>query len=462
MTVNQMLFLRQIFRLSLMMISVIVMAIITADFAFASSVVADLSTYMQLIHFQPDMTMEMRQVVISQMGGEMVEWIDELNVARVSFSDQVVVASSADSSVILIEGDGAVHGTEAGAVESGASDKEENKGTSKESTENATITDAQASYALDVIGSVDAWSYTMGDEDVIIAVIDTGVKMDHPEFENRIVPGYDFVNRDNDPTDDHGHGTHTAGIIAASMNNDMGAAGVCPKCSIMPIKVLNEFNIGSWSSVAEGIVFAADNGAQIINLSLGAPMSSRIVERAIDYAQEKGVMVIAASGNSSTDAPFYPAALDGVMAVSATTADDTLWSSSNFGDYIDVSAPGDSIFNAYHQEQEGEAQFTHRSGTSMAAPHVAGLAGLLLSQDETRTSEDLSRLIIDTADDLGDEGCDEQFGNGRINALSALSAEGVLSQSAEVIMVEEGAGLMLGTAPEQATTNQIFLPVVMN
>src|SRR5690606_15312476 len=124
------------------------------------------------------------------------------------------------------------------------------------------------------VQALDAWAITTGSQEIVIAVVDSGVKLDHPEFAGRLAPGYDFINGDDQPDDDQGHGTHVAGVIAAALDNGQGMAGMCPNCRIMPVKVLDENNIGSWSSLAQGVLFAADHGARVINLSLGANVSS--------------------------------------------------------------------------------------------------------------------------------------------------------------------------------------------
>jgi thermitase len=147
-----------------------------------------------------------------------------------------------------------------------------------------------------------------GSQQIIIAVVDSGIKLNHPEFKGRLVAGYDFSNKDAVPDDDSGHGTHVAGIVAAALDNGEGVAGVCPNCALMPVKVLNENNLGSWSQLARGILFAVDNGARVLNLSLGASTSSETLASAIDYAIESGVIVIAAAGTFNSDEPFYPAA----------------------------------------------------------------------------------------------------------------------------------------------------------
>ena len=277
-------------------------------------------------------------------------------------------------------------------------------------------------YAPGLIQVQYAWNYTMGSNQIKIAILDTGVLLTHPEFAGRLLPGYDFVNNDTDPTDDFGHGTHVTGIAAAGANNGIGMVGICPECSIIPVKVLDQSNSGTWSSVAAGMVFAVDAGANIISLSLGGGSNSQIVQDAVQYAMEHNVLVIAAAGNNKSDAPFYPAALDDVVAVAATRNDDTSWSLSNYGPFIDVAAPGYAIYSTFNNLSNTYGGYSYKSGTSMAAPHVAGLAGLLLSQNPALTVSQIRSIVQETAVDLGTPGRDDTFGYGRIDAFAALQA----------------------------------------
>lgn len=385
-----------------------------------------------LVKFQGHVTESERNATAAQLGGELVRWIEPLHTAQIRLSngeqrslEALTAASIANPLVISVEPDGVVGGfpiietfvqerqrlVEPSSIQSGPVQ-----------VNDPDLNDPDRVYAASLLEYTMAWRYTMGNPDVIIAVLDSGVDLDHPELVDRVVAGYDFVNDDDDPTDDHGHGTHVAGIIAATANNGIGAVGVCPGCSLMPVKVLDSSNVGSWSTVADGIVYAVDHGAKIINLSLGGTAKTQVVADAIDYAADQGVLVIAAAGNIRTDAPFYPAALDTVVAVSATRDDDTRWSLSNYGEWIDISAPGYAIFSTYNDLNNPYGGYTFMSGTSMAAPHVAGLAGLLLSQQMDRTATDLRSLIAVGAIDLGEPGKDIHFGHGRINVNRALSS----------------------------------------
>jgi thermitase len=268
------------------------------------------------------------------------------------------------------------------------------------------------------IDAPEAWDLYTGGGNIIIAVIDTGVDLDHPDLQAKIVGGYDYVNNDGSADDDHGHGTHVAGIAAASSNNGIGIAGVSWGARIMPLKILDAFGNGSTFDLAQAIEDAADSGAKVINMSLGDSCGSSgwpNVEDAVNYALSKGVMLVAAAGNNFSTPVSCPAAINGVMAVGATDAEDRRASYSNYGDALDIAAPGHSIYSTYL----GGGYFS-LSGTSMAAPHVSGLAALLWSYAPTLSSGQIETIIESTADDLGAPGRDQYYGFGRINARRAL------------------------------------------
>jgi thermitase len=285
-----------------------------------------------------------------------------------------------------------------------------------------------------------AWDYTTGRPEVIIAVLDTGVDMSHPDLSAGIwtnpdeapdngidddhngfiddVHGWDFAADDNLPDDDYGHGTHVAGIAAARINNSIGIAGMAGRAMIMPVDVFN-VRIGTYDSLIRAIVYATDNGARVINMSLGATSYSRGEQAAVDYAWSHGVVSVASAGNTGgagVSTYHYPAAQPHVIAVAATDASDQRASFSTYGDFVDVAAPGFSVWSTYPG-----SSYTSMSGTSMAAPHVSGLAALLLSLNPDLTPDLASDLIEQNADDLGAPGWDSYFGHGRINALRALA-----------------------------------------
>ena len=271
-------------------------------------------------------------------------------------------------------------------------------------------------YAPQKIQADLAWDYTLGDASVIIAIVDSGVDASHPELAGRVLPGWDFVNDDDDPADDQGHGTHVAGIAAAAINNGQGIAGIAGQSLILPVKVLNENNQGTWADVAEGIIYAVDQGARVINLSLGSTADSSTVHDAVLYAWSHNVVIVAAAGNDGTTTPYYPAAYAEVIGVSATTPDDVRAGFSSYGTHISVAAPGATIYST----TPGNS-YSFKSGTSMAAPHVSGLAALLLAQDGSRTNAEVRQIIEQSADDLGAPGWDEEYGYGRVNAYKAVT-----------------------------------------
>jgi thermitase len=273
-------------------------------------------------------------------------------------------------------------------------------------------------WGLAQIKAAEAWDSTTGSSSVTLAIIDTGVDLDHPDLQANIVSGYDYVNFDDFADDDNGHGTHVAGIAAARGNNGQGVAGLNWKASIMPLKILDYRGDGDVFSLAQAILEAADRGAQIINLSLGGSCPYNdwtAVQQAIDEATAKGVLVIAASGNQGLSSVFCPAALDKVMAVGSTTESDYRSNFSNYGSDLDVVAPGSNIYSTL------PGGYGYKSGTSMATPYVTGLAALIWSLNANLSPEEVSQIIQTTADDLGSPGWDGTFGYGRINAWRAVS-----------------------------------------
>lgn len=267
------------------------------------------------------------------------------------------------------------------------------------------------------IDAPEAWDIYTGGSNITIAVIDTGVDLDHPDLQAKIVTGKDFVNNDSLADDDNGHGTHVAGIAAASGNNGIGIAGVSWGAKVMPLKILNSFGNGSTADLAEAIIYAANNGAKVINMSLGASCGSGWpdVEEAVNYALGKGVLLVAASGNNYSTPVLCPGAINGVVAVGATDSNDNRPSYSTYGTALDVSAPGSGIYSTYFN-----GNYTSLTGTSMASPHVAGLAALLWSFAPAMSYSEVESLIEQTADDLGTVGKDNYYGYGRINAQRAL------------------------------------------
>ncbi|MBW6439373.1 S8 family peptidase [Actinoplanes hulinensis] len=271
------------------------------------------------------------------------------------------------------------------------------------------------------IRTAEAWQRSTG-SGATVAVIDSGVDAAHPDLAANVLPGYDAIaNTAGTSTDGNGHGTHVAGTIAAVTGNGVGVSGIAPDVRILPVKVLGANGSGNMSDTAEGIVWAADNGAQVINMSLGSTTKVSAVSNAITYARNKGVTVIAAAGNSRQEgSPIsYPAADDGVVAVAATDSADKVASYSNAGSYVDVAAPGSGIMSTYPTALG--KQYTSMNGTSMAAPHVAAVAALLKGYQGSLTPDQIETALEKSAADLGPAGFDNDFGNGRIDAAAALA-----------------------------------------
>ncbi len=267
------------------------------------------------------------------------------------------------------------------------------------------------------IDAIKGWDIEQGDNSVIIAIIDTGIDYTHEDLsDGRVIRGYDFVNEDSDPWDDHGHGTHVAGITGAIANNSKGIAGVCPGCSLMAVKVITADGSGANSWIANGIANAVNLGARVINLSLGGLDRANTIELAVKQAYQSGVVIVAASGNDGTGVTLYPAAFSEVISVGATDRYGDRASFSNYGTHLEVAAPGQTIYSTLPGNS-----YEAWSGTSMACPHAAGLAGLILSKNPGLTGQQVRQIMAATAQDLGSAGRDSYFGYGRINAFSALS-----------------------------------------
>jgi thermitase len=277
-------------------------------------------------------------------------------------------------------------------------------------------------YGPQIVQANLAWDVTRGSGDVVVAVVDSGVASNHPDLAGKVIAGWDFVNSDPDPSDDYGHGTHVAGIVAAGTDNGQGVAAVGFNTRVMAVKVLNQYNSGYYSDIANGILYATDHGVRIINLSLGGTSPSQTLQDAVSYAWNHGVLVVAAAGNNASSAPFYPAYYSQVLAVAATTNTDEPWSLSNYGDWIDLAAPGSSVYSTLWSA--GALTYGYKSGTSMAAPHVAAVAALLLAQNPARSNDQLRSILLATADDLGASGKDAYYGYGRLNAYKAVTYNG--------------------------------------
>jgi len=300
-----------------------------------------------------------------------------------------------------------------------------------------------------------AWDKTTGCENVVVAILDTGAKLNHPELSAKIwtngdeelnevdldangyiddTRGWDFVNEDNDPSDDHGHGSNVSGIVSAKGNNNIGYAGVNWVSPSMQLKIINEDNFGFYSWWTEAIYYAVDNGANVINMSVGGSSFSSTMNSAVQYAKNNDVLITASMMNNDSDEKFYPAAFTNVIAVGATNPDDTrvspfFWSNtsgSNFGSHIDLVAPGNYIYGLRYDSNTNFNSYW--GGTSQAAPLVAGVASLMycITGPYEGIVEDVTEVILNTAEDgVGDlsedeTGFDNYYGHGRLNANDAL------------------------------------------
>ena len=290
---------------------------------------------------------------------------------------------------------------------------------------NITPNDTQygALYGMTRISANLAWDISTGSTSSVVAIIDTGIDYTHPDLVDNIatnsreIPnngvdddangyiddyyGYDFINNDSNPLDDHYHGTHCAGTVGAKGNNSRGVTGVNWTVKLMPIKVLNASGSGTLASVAAGMNYAVKRGVKIMSMSLGTSSYSSTLQNAVINARNSGVLVVAAAGNSSQDTdlyPQYPSALpqDNILAIAASNSSDTLAYFSNYGaNTVDLAAPGDSILSTYIG-----GQYAYASGTSMAAPHVAGMAALLLAVNPNLSYSSIKSILIGTVDPI--------------------------------------------------------------
>jgi thermitase len=359
--------------------------------------VSDLSQEQILVKFKPDVTLPEAAEIHRQLGGQVKETIPDIGVQVVKVPKGQAMAKvkaySANAKVAYAEPDFVVQA----------------------------LADPDDPGFVNQWGMVKvraplAWDVTTGSPSINIAILDTGVDLDHPDLAAKIVKNINFSS--SATVDDvYGHGTHVAGIAAAMTNNGMGVAGLGYSATIMNVKVLADNGQGYWSGVAQGIIWAADNGAEIINMSLGGSSGSSTVESAINYAWNKGVVIVAAAGNDGDSAPEYPAYYANCMAVAATDSADRLTDWSNRGGWVDVAAPGNSVYSTLK-----DGSYGYKSGTSMASPHVAGLAALVFtvvtdSNGNGRLNDEVRARIQATCDDIGVSG----IGSGRIQAYKAVT-----------------------------------------
>jgi len=270
-------------------------------------------------------------------------------------------------------------------------------------------------WALSKIEAFRGWDIGTGSSDVIIAILDTGIDYTHEDLSSKIAGSMSFVIDEPDPMDRNGHGTHVSGIAAGATDNGIGIAGLAWNCKILAIKCLDSEGAGYDDEIAKAIKYAADKGAKVINMSFGGSKNGNTMKEACDYAYNKGVFLVAACGNDGTQEIFYPAGYNNVMAVSATNQSDQKAYFSNYGDWVDIAAPGVNILSTIIPKY---GTYASMSGTSMAAPFVSGLAGLLFSRYPGATNTFVFNRIRECSDRV-----DFEINGGRINSYYALSGE---------------------------------------
>jgi len=294
-------------------------------------------------------------------------------------------------------------------------------------------------WGLDTVNAIQAWDITIGDRSVVVAVLDTGIDWNHPDLAPNIwndssgYHGYNFISNNRYPMDDNinsydengiwhantytYHGTHVAGVVGAATDNSRGIAGIS-QVRLMAVKVMNDSGEGTDATVASGVRWAVDNGADVVTMSLGVDGPSAALENSILYASSHGVVLIAASGNSGASYISYPAAYPEVISVGAVDNTDRRASWSNFGPGLDLMAPGVQVYST----QGGGDRYQYLSGTSTAAPFVAGVAALMLSMNPVLTPVEISSVLNITATDLSISGYDTSTGWGTVNAFSAVES----------------------------------------
>jgi subtilisin family serine protease len=266
------------------------------------------------------------------------------------------------------------------------------------------------SWSLAKVRAPAAWKVTRGTAEVVVAVLDTGVDANHPDLQGALVEGWDAVNEDADPNDDHGHGTLVAGVVAARSNNGIGGVGACSRCSVMPVKVIGPDGKGSAADITEGIIWAADHGARVINLSFVMSGRDEGIASALGYARSKGVLIVAAAGNSGSADVTFPAGEPGVVSVTGTDAADGRYAWANYGSWVMLAAPGCSPST---QVGGGYADFC---GTSSAAAFASGVAGLARSASLSAPAEQIVAAMSSNAVRVGDF-----VATGRVDAAATMT-----------------------------------------
>jgi subtilisin family serine protease len=293
-----------------------------------------------------------------------------------------------------------------------------------------------------------AWDVTPGTTNVVVAVLDSGVQFSHPDLSGRVLAGYDFVNDDADASDDYGHGTAVAGVIASAGNNGLGGAGVAFGCLMLPVKVCGADGTAPYSAIADGIRYAVDHGARVINISLVGDQASATLQDAVNYAWERNAVIVAAAGNTGGPTPEYPAACQNAVAVSSLALNDARSTFSSYGPHVALAAPGEGIWTT---QMRADPRFGEWSGTSFASPIVAGVAALVASANSALCNTQVVSILIQTASDLGPGGKDSFFGAGRVDAARAVfAAPGLGGEISPPVILTQPAStsVTLGSAVE--------------
>jgi subtilisin family serine protease len=257
-----------------------------------------------------------------------------------------------------------------------------------------------------------AWDTTLGTAGTVVAVLDTGIAAGHQDLAGGLTGGWDFVNGDSNPADDHGHGTSTAGVAAARTNNGLGIAGACGACSIMPVKVADGAGYAFWSNLASGITWATDHGARVISMSIAGTSGGTTLSNAVQYAHDRGVVLVAAAGNAGNTTLQYPSAFGPVVSVAGSDSSDNRYGWSTYGSWVDVAAPG------CNQATTSSGGYSNFCGTSSATPLVAGVAAILASARPSASNTAIETALSSTAVPVSGS----WVRDGRIDAGAAVSA----------------------------------------
>ena len=308
--------------------------------------------------------------------------------------------------------------------------------------------DFSSEWHLSKLQMPNAWGITKGSSTVTVAVIDSGVDASHPDLGSKLVPGWSFLTGTSNTADVLGHGTSVAGTVAAATNNSTGVSGIAWMNTVMPLVVLDSTNYASYSNIASAITYAADRGVRVMNISIGGSSSSSTLQSAVDYAWNKGAVIFASAMNNSSSVPYYPAACNHVVSVSATDQNDNLTSFSNYGSTIDLSAPGLNILTT-----KAGGSYWYCWGTSFSSPVAAAVAALVLSRQPSLSNSALVSLLQSNSDDLGAPGWDQYFGYGRVNAYKAVSATSTADTTAPSVSISSPANgsTVSGTIQVQGT-----------